>query len=441
MIDYKKLFQSYEKDFLKDLENLIKIPSVLDESMLGNKEHPFGKGPKEALLYMESLAKRDGFESKIYDNMVLEITYGKSSDFILAAGHLDVVPFGDGWDTPPTKLIYDKTRDALIGRGTLDDKGASLATYYALKIIKEKNIEIGRKIKLILGSDEESGSRCVKRYNELVKETPKYGFIPDSDFPLVFSEKGILRLKITGYDEKLKSSTECSPANMVPNKVSLTLKNPHNGKETFTGTGLNAHGSIPETGKNAVIDLVRNLKKEGFSSLLIDTIDKYFNKNGKDDTKGILLGIDAKDKEMGNLTQNLGYFKVSNGNFEIVLDIRYPKTITSLKIKETVSKKLGKDFTITISSDTPRLYISPKSNLVKTLSGIYQKQTGDKKTKIIATGGGTYAREFKNTVAFGPGFPNRISLMHAPNEFILKKDLMLAGSIYLEALIKLSHLK
>lgn len=438
MLDYKNAFKEYEEEFLKDLKELIKIPSVLDESMLGDKEMPFGKGPKDALLFMESIAKRDGFEPKIYDNMALEINYGNGEEFILAAGHLDVVPFGDGWNTNPTNLVYEKETDKLFGRGTLDDKGGSLLVYYALRIIKDKGINLNKRIKLVFGTDEESGSRCIKGYKKHVTEIPVAGFIPDSDFPLIFSEKGILRLEIAGRDEKLKESTLCAPYNMVPNKVSLTLNESINDKDTFTGSGQNAHGSTPEEGKNAVLDLVRNLKKEGFSSLLIDTINNFFTIGDADDTKGINLKINSKHKHMGELSLNLGYFKVSNGNFTFGLDIRYPKSTNQKKITKTIQNKLGDKFNVFIKAHTEKLYVSPKSKLIKTLYSIYQKHTGDYTTPIIATGGGTYAREFPNTVAFGPQYPGKESLIHAPNEYILKSDLFLAGAIYLEALVELA---
>jgi hypothetical protein len=60
--------------------------------------------------------------------------------------------------------------------------------------------------------------------------------------------------------------------------------------------------------------------------------------------------------------------------------------------------------------------VSPDSHLVKTLSAIYQEHTGDN-TPPVAIGGGTYAKAFKNCVAFGPLFPGEPETMHSPNEF------------------------
>lgn len=53
--------------------------------------------------------------------------------------HVDVVPAGDGWDSDPFKPVV--TDDAIVARGTLDDKGPTIAAYYAVKILNEMNID------------------------------------------------------------------------------------------------------------------------------------------------------------------------------------------------------------------------------------------------------------------------------------------------------------
>jgi succinyl-diaminopimelate desuccinylase len=42
----------------------------------------------------------------------------------------------------------------------------------------------------------------------------------------------------------------------------------------------------------------------------------------------------------------------------------------------------------------------------------YQSETGDYVSKPLAIGGGTYARDSKNSVAFGMQFPGIDSKMH-----------------------------
>jgi succinyl-diaminopimelate desuccinylase len=43
-----------------------------------------------------------------------------------------------------------------------DDKGPTMAAFYAMRVIKEMNVPLNKKIRLILGTDEESGISCFK---------------------------------------------------------------------------------------------------------------------------------------------------------------------------------------------------------------------------------------------------------------------------------------
>jgi len=53
-------------------------------------------------------------------------------------------------------------------------------------------------------------------------------------------------------------------------------------------------------------------------------------------------------------------------------------------------------------------------------------------------GGGTYARAFKNCVAYGPGMPHMEDVGHKPNEYIKVKDIELIFNIYKDAIYELS---
>ena len=61
---------------------------------------------------------------------------------------------------------------------------------YALKAIRDLNLPIDRRIRVLFGSDEECGSSCVKYYVENGYEMPTIGFTPDAQFPAIFCEKG-----------------------------------------------------------------------------------------------------------------------------------------------------------------------------------------------------------------------------------------------------------
>ena len=103
--------------------------------------------------------------------------------------HLDVVPAGDGWDTPPFEAV--RKNDLVYGRGTRDDKGPALAAMFAMKAIREAGIPLRRAIRLILGCDEESGWADMDWYCAHA-EMPAKGFSPDASFPLINTEKGMI---------------------------------------------------------------------------------------------------------------------------------------------------------------------------------------------------------------------------------------------------------
>ena len=82
--------------------------------------------------------------------------------------------------------------------------------------------------------------------------------------------------------------------------------------------------------------------------------------------------------------------------------------------------------------------IDPESELVSALMRVYRKHTGDVQSEPIIIGGGTYARAFENTVAFGSRFPNEPNLAHKKNEKISEENLMRLAQMYAEAVYELA---
>jgi acetylornithine deacetylase/succinyl-diaminopimelate desuccinylase-like protein len=77
------------------------------------------------------------------------------------------------------------------------------------------------------------------------------------------------------------------------------------------------------------------------------------------------------------------------------------------------------------------------SPLVPILLDIYRRHTGTE-GQPIAIRGGTYARLFRGAVSFGPSFPGRPYLGHAPNEYIELEDLDRLIQMLLEATLRLA---
>ena len=60
-------------------------------------------------------------------------------------------------------------------------------------------------------------------------------------------------------------------------------------------------------------------------------------------------------------------------------------------------------------------------------------------SKPLAIGGGTYARESKNSVAFGAQFPDRDYRMHGDDEFFPLSDFYDNMQIYAHAIYDISE--
>ncbi len=66
-----------------------------------------------------------------------------------------MVPAGSGWDTDPYE---PKIKDGkLYARGSSDDKGPNNGLLLCLKIIKELGLPVSKRVRFIVGTDEESG--------------------------------------------------------------------------------------------------------------------------------------------------------------------------------------------------------------------------------------------------------------------------------------------
>ncbi|TNF07363.1 MAG: dipeptidase PepV [Bacillota bacterium] len=456
-INFKNEVLKRKDLIIEDLQKLIRINSELTTFDPNRKGAPFGEGTKEALDYMLSLGERDGFETVNLDGYAGHIEYGKQKDFVGIIGHLDVVPAGNDWTYPPYGAeIHD---GKMYGRGTEDDKGPTIAAYYALKILKELNLPLSKRVKLILGNDEETAWRCVRHYFSVYPETPVSGFIPDADFPLIYAEKGITRIFVEG-EFKHPDILEIHGGfrdNMVPDYASAVLTGTKDymgafhaflSSKNYIGTakiedghtlikvvGKSAHGSTPEYGENAIDRLFEFFIEQKVDLSLVKLVENLL----LNDHRGKKLGVAYHDDEMDDLTNNFGVITAKDGKYQIQLNLRYPNGVNFDDVMKKIQKEVKVyEATATLDKHQHLLYKDPNSDLIKTLMGVYQKHTGDTKSKPINIGGGTFARAMPNCVAFGPHFLDKPTFIHQKNEFIGIDEFLLATIIYTEALYELA---
>lgn len=453
-------------DFINDLQGLLRIKSVLDEEN-AKEDAPLGQGIKDALQYMLDLGEKDGFTSKNVGNLAGHVEMGEGNELVGILGHVDVVPEGDGWSVEP---YGGEVKDGKIfARGSSDDKGPTIAAYYGMKIVKELGLPLSKRVRLIIGTDEESDWRCVEHYFEH-EEMPTTGFVPDADFPIIFAEKGI-----SDYDLVQPASEGQAKAkyelisfqsgrryNMVPDYAEVHLKveeadtaeiqkylaylsemklegdaNFIDRQLVLTLAGKSAHGAEPRNGKNAgtfMAEYLKTLELDDAGGKYVNTVSELHEKS-----RGEVFGIEYADEESGELTINVGVMSFSKADGgRIGLNMRYPVTFDIEEGKKKIEAVLDeKGLQLENFTDSKPTYVKKDDPLIKTLQKVYEEQTGEK-AELLAIGGGTYSRALDKGVAFGAMFPGREDVMHQKDEYAIVEDLFKASAIYAQAIYELA---
>lgn len=434
----------------QSLKELLQIESVKGDPKPGM---PFGEQCFQALDYTLKLGESMGFKTKNVDGYAGHIEWGEG-ELIGVLTHVDVVPVGKDWTVPPFSALEKDGK--IYGRGTSDDKGPTIAVLYAMKTLKDEGFVPNKKVRLIVGSDEESGWSCIDHYFKK-EEMPKYGFSPDGDFPVINCEKGVLHLKfvypyvenfgITSAPVMFGSAPSVSRkdfelihlgagerVNMVPDYARAVFKTPlaTEGEKLANGTteiickGVSAHGSRPDEGDSALRKLFAKIAEVTDNELL-----HFINDVVLFDNVGSKMGLNLSDEVSGKLTFNVGTCDFSDGKITLGVDIRYPVTFDKEFILGLVRENSGAE--VFIQTYHRPLYVKEEEPLIQKLLEAYHKVTGKEK-KCLAVGGATYSRALDCAVAFGPEFPGTVPTLHKADENVLVSELSMMCDIYYEAL-------
>ena len=447
------IIESMHDEMIDTLQKWIRVPSVKGEAAPGA---PFGKEVRSMLDMALADCEQMGFKTQNFDGYIAHADLGEGSDedALAILAHLDVVPEGDGWKYPPYGAVIENGR--MYGRGTSDDKGPAVAALYAMKAVKDVGIPLRRKVRLILGCDEESGWEDIAHYNK-VATMPRMGFSPDASYPIINIEKGICRLELHGVlsneglqviafnngerpnvipgrasalvagDAATVAQAEAAAKKLdIPAEVQLTDKG-----VSITVTGISGHAAYPETARNAngeMLLLLRELGVQGDLRLLADKIGL--------DYKGEGFEISVSDGISGYLTCNLGIIRAGEGGVYATLDIRYPVMTNPDMIIKNVSASLPGMRVEAMEVKEPH-HVPAGSELVQNLLDAYHEVTGYER-KCLYTGGGTYARSLQEGVAFGASFPQDEDLAHQANEYADIEGLYKNIKIFALAIVKLA---
>lgn len=443
---------AYWDDIIRDLETMISIPSV---SAAAEGNYPFGAKAAKAIDAAMEMAQRYGIKAKNVDYYAMHAELGEGEGNAVVMAHVDVVPAGSGWETDPFTLTIKDGK--AYGRGIIDDKGSAIIALHCLRALKDAGIQGKRKLRVVLGSGEETGMADMEYYFSK-EQHPDMGFTPDGAYGVCNCEKGILRYSAAcaNLSPVVKAFRSGTVSNAVPDKafcalacgsdeiamlkaaaqdlpVHFTFIPTEYGVEIQAG-GKAAHASTPHIGINAATHLIVLLHTV-FGERLGSMLCHIYNKIGLS-LSGAQIGADMCDADSGALTFNLGIVEMDAQKGSFTVDIRYPATKNGAEIAAVLTRETQRDgLTFTLESDAAPLYVPKNHPLIRTLANAYTTATGES-CDIYSMGGGTYARHmFGNGVAFGPEFPNMPDgEPHTANEFAHIENMKRHAQICLQAM-------
>ena len=445
-----------QDDLLAALQENLRIPSVEEPAVEGA---PYGIPCRESLDHVLKVAASLGFRTENVDGHMGWCEYGEGEEMIAVLGHLDVVPEGDGWTVPPYESVVKDGR--IYGRGSIDNKGPIVASLYAMKAIREAGIPLRRRIRVLMGTNEETGSADMKHYLAHGGEVPVMGFTPDADYPVINGEKGLVTstftrawkqsgdiriLKLVAGEapnivpEKAWVQLSCSPAAaeiIRRNSMEKVRYLPVDGGVRIEADGTSAHAAGPWNGENAAGRLLLALRDLPLEGEVREVVSFLADKIGMEHD-GTSLGIKLYDEASGPLTLNMGVVTADENGISLKLNYRYPVTFTAddcIPILEKQFADAGFERTAHIHKNA--LYMAPDSPLVKALTDVYVRCTGLDGTPVCI-GGGTYAKSIPNTLAFGTTFPGEVTRVHKSDESISIENLMRNAEIIAEAMCALA---
>ena len=449
-MEVKEFIEKNYENMKADLASLVKYNSVFSEDA-----EPYGSQNRLVLDEALKLMQEKGLKTT---NLDYHCGYGETGEgkkLIGILAHLDVVPAGVGWTSDP--FIVAERDGSLYGRGVSDDKGAAVASMYALKYLIDEKYPFKKRVRLILGCNEENGSLCIRHY---VKndEMIDYGFTPDGEFPGIYAEKGMIGGKIIGHNSKIIDIDGGTVSNAVCKEVTAKLPldsfnvdklkaylDEHNIKYnieivdviSLTVYGVAAHASTPDLGVNAINYMFEALYEADFN----DSFINFFHRSFGLTLHGELLGYGDVMDDISDTSINFGIAKKRGNDIIVSLDMRFPVKSNSDKCFALLEKCEDEENEFALGSKVEPLYFDQNSPMIQALKKAYVDITGDKESEMEAIGGGTYAKAIKNCIAFGCEFPGEPNHIHDVDERLPIESFKKQVEIYIEAIKNLNEIE
>ena len=417
--------------FYQDLQTLLKIPSVKTAALPGA---PFGQGNQQVLAQIVTLGKAYGFQTKVVADALAYVQIGEDDDdYIGIVGHLDVVAATGKWSYPPFDLSLANGR--LYGRGILDNKGPIFACLYGLKLLQEMALPLNKTLRIIFGTDEESGSSDIPLYLATEK-APSFAFTPDCKYPVVYGERGIIRLEIktplneSGLSLIAEIRGDQSPS-FVPDFLETTVF-----KQLVVGKGRRSPSNSPETGSNAITDLAERISQLPSENSELTDYFQWLVEAFKEKHYGEGLNLALADQASGSLIVTPFELRKEEKEMSLGISIRYPVSYKEEEVLNRLKTALPPGSHLNILRSYPSLLVDKNKPEIQQLTKVYEEVMGVSAPPVTTTGA-TYARAMPNTVAFGPSFPGQKGIAHNVDEYMDEKDLLKNMEIYMQAMLAL----
>lgn len=452
----REWIQANRERIIGDLRRIVRIRSVSEPN---GDPAPFGQGCRDVLDEMLRICKEYGIESENLDYYCGSAYLpGKTETEIGIWSHLDVVPEGGGWQRGP--FSGEISENLMFGRGVKDNKCAAIAGLYTLLCLRELKIPVKSGVRVFFGCNEECGMDD-QAYYKAHRKLPDYSIIADSEFPVCYGEKGILSANLVSppLSGDILAFSGGLVGNMVADKAEVELKkvpalfeklggaaDVQAESVKITASGKSSHAAHPEGSVNAIgmlakllieKDLLSQSDKAAFS-FIADICGDYTGKS---------LNINASHEEFGSLTCIGGTIKLKDNRAVLNINIRYPYSENGAAITAAINSCcVERGFTVEDIDDRPPSYVARDSAFVSALTETFREVTGNDAPAYIM-GGGTYARNLPNAVAFGPEFPAAMAAelplptgrggIHEPDEALNLDEFLTALEIYVRAVVKL----
>lgn len=447
-----RYIEEHRKQQVEDICRLVRVDSSRTDPLPGM---PFGRGAADALAQALLIAENKGFLVNCIDDCVGIVEMEAAEDGVDILSHLDVVPAGDNWTvTQPFSPVVSGNR--IYGRGAADNKGPSMGVLYALEAVRSLGIPFKRRVRILWGTAEETGSEDLRQYYKSQPPAPMT-VSPDASFPVITTEKGRfeghLKASYAGGTVKM---VECiGPSNAVPAvaKALLTeLYEPEykwiDGKtenvryewnKTENGTeitvyGKAAHAAAPQNGENALTALLSVLAKIPGTQMVLKELTKAFPHG---DYYAAALDIKQSDVVSAPLTVCLSSMIWNEDHgLEAVFDCRLPVGATEQSAVWPVKRRMEQVGIGVEGEFIPPHMVPEDSPFVQTLLECWKECTNEE-ARSRAIAGNTYAHGIPGAVAFGFADPVIRTGTHGPDEYIDINQLMLGTRIYARMIYKL----